>query len=104
MFAVRDDHSSFLWCRHWITANHRSADRLAGAIASSRNDRAHSVKLTLAALTLSVAAASVSVSAASRKCVLRQAAGVCPALYPHVAICQIGDEPAQKSTIDADLI
>ncbi|VDO19109.1 unnamed protein product [Heligmosomoides polygyrus] len=55
MFAVRGGRSFFLWCRHWTTANHRSADRLAGAIASaSRNDRAHSVKLTLGALTLGV--------------------------------------------------
>ncbi|VDO26381.1 unnamed protein product [Heligmosomoides polygyrus] len=72
MIAVRGGRSFFLWCRYWSTANHRSADRLAdlveerasyltyliscsGEIASaSRNDRAHSVKLTLAALTLGV--------------------------------------------------
>ncbi|VDO25895.1 unnamed protein product [Heligmosomoides polygyrus] len=53
MFAVKYGRSFFLWCRHWTTANHSSADRLAGAIASaSRTDRAHSVKLTPAALTL----------------------------------------------------
>ncbi|VDO70006.1 unnamed protein product [Heligmosomoides polygyrus] len=57
MFAVKDGRSFFLWCRHWTTANHRSADRLAGAMASaSRNDRAHSVKPTLAALTMGVSA------------------------------------------------
>ncbi|VDP06049.1 unnamed protein product [Heligmosomoides polygyrus] len=60
MFAVKDGRSFFLWCRHWTTANHRSADRLAGAIASaSRNDRAHFVKPTLAALTMGVNAEAV---------------------------------------------
>ncbi|VDO90559.1 unnamed protein product [Heligmosomoides polygyrus] len=79
MFAVRGSRSFFLCCRHWTTANHRSADRLAGlveeraflsylsylsgAIASaSRKDRAHSVKLTLAALTLNVNAEATAVT------------------------------------------
>ncbi|VDO99495.1 unnamed protein product [Heligmosomoides polygyrus] len=52
MFAVREVVLSFSGVG---IANHRSADRLAGAIASaSWNDRAHSLKLTLAALTLGV--------------------------------------------------
>ncbi|VDP55625.1 unnamed protein product [Heligmosomoides polygyrus] len=70
--------------------------QLTGAIASaSRNDRSHSVKLTLAALTLDVnAEAKCAISAPPPLCrdtysaslpyssslELRQAAGVCPAL------------------------